>query len=163
MSLHAILAHKLRSILTMLGIIIGIASVVSVVALGTGSQQQIIADISSLGTNTIDIYPGKTFGDRFSGRYKTLTVADADILGKQPYVDSVTPNTSDSEDMVYQSQTVTAQINGVGEQYFTVKAQKLAQGRFFNRDEVRTLASIWLLMTTHTSSSFLRVVMRWVR
>lgn len=141
MSLHAILAHKLRSILTMLGIIIGIASVVSVVALGTGSQQQIIADISSLGTNTIDIYPGKTFGDRFSGRYKTLTVADADILGKQPYVDSVTPNTSDSEDMVYQSQTVTAQINGVGEQYFTVKAQKLAQGRFFNRDEVRTLAS----------------------
>ena len=59
MSLQAIWAHKLRSCLTMLGIIIGIASVVSVVALGRGSQEKIIADISAMGTNTIDIFPGR--------------------------------------------------------------------------------------------------------
>src|SRR5699024_9021230 len=63
MSVQAILAHKMRSILTMLGIIIGIASVVSVVALGRGSQEKIIANISSMGTNTITVYPGKGFGD----------------------------------------------------------------------------------------------------
>ena len=57
MSIQAILAHKMRSLLTMLGIIIGIAAVVSVVALGKGSQEKILADISSMGTNTIDIFP----------------------------------------------------------------------------------------------------------
>ena len=61
MALNAISAHKLRSFLTMLGIIIGIASVVSIVALGNGSQQKILSDISSMGTNTIDIYPGEGF------------------------------------------------------------------------------------------------------
>ncbi len=58
MSVQAIFAHKLRSLLTMLGIIIGIASVVTVVALGRGSQEKILADISAMGTNTIDIMPG---------------------------------------------------------------------------------------------------------
>ena len=57
MSVQAIMAHKMRSLLTMLGIIIGIASVVSVVALGNGSQQKILEDINSMGTNTISISP----------------------------------------------------------------------------------------------------------
>lgn len=85
MSVQAILAHKMRSLLTMLGIIIGIASVVSVVALGRGSQEKILADINSMGTNTISIYPGKGFGDRRSGRIKTLTVDDANVIGRQGY------------------------------------------------------------------------------
>jgi len=137
MSVQAILSHKMRSVLTMLGIIIGIASVVSVVALGKGSQEKIIADISSMGTNTIDIYPGRGFGDRFSSRVRTLTVADADILGRQSYIDKVTPNTSKNGTLVYLNQELTAQLNGVGDQYFDVKAFTLAQGRYFTRDEVR--------------------------
>ena len=141
MSVQAILSHKMRSILTMLGIIIGIASVVSVVALGKGSQEKIIADINSMGTNTIDIYPGQGFGDRHSGRIKTLNVADAEILGRQPYVDSVTPNTSKSGSLVYLNQTLTAQLNGVGHQYFSVKAFDVDQGRTFLSDEVRSAAS----------------------
>ncbi len=141
MSVQAILAHKLRSLLTMLGIIIGIASVVSVVALGRGSQAKIISDISSMGTNTIDIFPGEGFGDRHSGRIKTLTVDDAEILGKQMYVDSVTPNISGTSDLVYRNTTVTAQLNGVGEQYFTVKALEIDQGRLFTAEEVKANAS----------------------
>ena len=141
MSVQAILSHKMRSILTMLGIIIGIASVVSVVALGKGSQEKIIADINAMGTNTIDIYPGQGFGDRHSGRIKTLNVADAEILGRQPYVDSVTPNTSKSGSLVYLNQTLTAQLNGVGHQYFSVKAFDVDQGRTFLLDEVRSAAS----------------------
>jgi hypothetical protein len=68
MALLAMNAHRLRTFLTMLGIIIGIASVVSVVALGNGSQQQILQNISALGTNTIDVYPGRGFGDMRSAR-----------------------------------------------------------------------------------------------
>ena len=137
MSVKASLAHKMRSVLTMLGIIIGIASVVSVVALGRGSQEKIIANISSMGTNTINVYPGQGFGDRKSDKVKTLTVADSDVLGKQSYIDSATPNTTAAGTLVYRNITVNAQLSGVGEQYFDVKGLKPAEGRFFNRDDVR--------------------------
>ena len=141
MSVQAILAHKMRSVLTMLGIIIGIASVVSVVALGRGSQAKIIADISSMGTNTINVYPGKGFGDRKSDKVKTLTVADSEILGKQSYIASATPNTTTTGTLVYRNISVNAQLSGVGEQYFDVKGLKPAMGRFFNADDVKANAS----------------------
>ena len=91
MSIQALLAHKLRSVLTMLGIIIGIASVVSVIALGKASQKQILSEIRRIGTDTISIYPGKNWGDLQFGKIKTLTVADADALSQQSYVQNVTP------------------------------------------------------------------------
>ncbi len=137
MSVQAILAHKMRSVLTMLGIIIGIASVVSVVALGRGSQEKIIANISSMGTNTVTVYPGLGFGDRKSDKYKTLTVADSQILGKQSYIDSSTPSTATTGTLVYRNLSANAQLSGVGEQYFDVKGLKPAAGRFFNADDVK--------------------------
>src|SRR5690606_33057627 len=94
MALRAMVAHKLRTFLTMLGIIIGIASVVSVVALGQGSQQTVLENIASIGTNTINIYPGSGFGDRRSNRIQTLLPADAEALASQPYADSVSPQVS---------------------------------------------------------------------
>ena len=136
MSVQAILAHKMRSLLTMLGIIIGIASVVSVVALGRGSQQKILQDISAMGTNTISIYPGSGFGDRRAGRIRTLSVADADTLAQQQYVASVTPSTSTSGTITYRNTDLTAQLYGAGEQYFDVRGIKLAEGRFFDADDV---------------------------
>src|SRR5690606_39200104 len=80
MAVLAMASHRLRTFLTMLGIIIGIASVVSVVALGQGSREQILENISAIGTNTINIYPGAGFGDRRSGRIETLVPADAEAL-----------------------------------------------------------------------------------
>lgn len=136
MSVQAILAHKMRSLLTMLGIIIGIASVVSVVALGRGSQQKILQEISAMGTNTISIYPGSGFGDRRAGRIRTLSVADADTLAQQQYVGSVTPSTSTSGTITYRNTALTAQLYGAGEQYFDVRGIKLAEGRFFDADDV---------------------------
>ena len=142
MSIQAILAHKLRSLLTMLGIIIGIASVVSVVALGRGSQESIMANISAMGTNTINIYPGTGFGDRNRGRVRTLTVSDSDLLARQSYLDSSTPNTSSSGNLVFGNQTLTATLNGVGEQFFDVRGLKLAQGRLFTEADVKDVASV---------------------
>ncbi len=66
MAVLALKAHRLRTFLTMLGIIIGIASVVCVVALGEGSQRKVLENISSLGTNTLEVFPGAGFGE--SGR-----------------------------------------------------------------------------------------------
>lgn len=141
MSVQAILAHKMRSCLTMLGIVIGIASVVSVVALGKGSQEKIIAEISSMGTNTIDIFPGKGSGDRYAAKIKTLTVADAETLGRQPYLASSTPNSSVSGTLTWRNISVSAQLNGVGANYFDVKGLEPASGRFFNTEDTRGNAS----------------------
>ena len=70
-ALHALRLNPLRSFLTMLGIVIGVAAVISVVALGTGSQQRILAQISAIGTNTIQVFPGTDFGDERSGKIRT--------------------------------------------------------------------------------------------
>lgn len=136
-ALLAMWSHKLRTFLTMLGIIIGIASVVSVIALGTGSQQQILADINAIGTNTIDIYPGSDFGDRKAQSIRTLVPADADAIAQQSYVDSVTPSVSTNVSLRYRNVTVNATLNGVGDQYFRVRGFEIAKGVAFDAGAVR--------------------------
>ena len=142
MSVHAIMSNKMRSLLTMLGIIIGIASVVSVVALGNASQAKIMEQINSMGTNTIDIRPGTGFGDRRSARVRTLKVSDSEHLSKLSFIDNATPSVSASGNLAYGSYTLTAQLNGVGAQYFDVKGRKIAQGRIFTEEEVDKMASV---------------------
>ena len=140
MAMLALKAHRLRTFLTMLGIIIGIASVVSVIALGEGSQRKVLANINSLGTNTLEVFPGKSFGDMRSGRIKTLVVADADALAKLTYVAAVTPTVSTSSTVRFGSTEANALINGVGDAYFSVKGSKLVAGRLFDADGVRRMA-----------------------
>ncbi|HBS24953.1 MacB family efflux pump subunit, partial [Thalassospira sp.] len=132
MALVAMNAHRLRTFLTMLGIIIGIASVVSVVALGQGSQDRILADISSIATNTIDVNRGKDFGDRDASQIRTLTAADADILATQYYVDSVTPKVSSTVTLRYGNIEVDAAVAGVGTDYYRVRGYEMADGIWFN-------------------------------
>jgi len=139
MALLAMRAHRLRTFLTMLGIIIGIASVVAVVALGEGSRQRVLANIASIGTNTLSINPGTGFGDRRSAAVTTLVAADADALAQQPYVDSVTPQVSTSATLRHGNVAATGQVTGVGEQFFRVRGMQLAEGAFFGPDAVRRL------------------------
>jgi macrolide transport system ATP-binding/permease protein len=142
MALLALNAHRMRSFLTMLGIIIGIGSVVSVVALGAGSRKQVLANISSIGTDTLEIMLGKDFGDLRSASIKTLKVADADALAGQPYADSVTPQVQTSVTLRYRNIASTGQVNGVGDQYFQVRGLKLAEGSLFGTDAVKTYAQV---------------------
>ncbi|MDE2400721.1 MAG: MacB family efflux pump subunit [Burkholderiales bacterium] len=137
MALRAMAGHRLRTLLTMLGIIIGIASVVSMVALGEGSRQRVLKDISAMGTNTIDIFPGKNFGDRQAGRIHTLVPTDADALAKLFYVDSVTPSVNTSVTLRRGNVEATANITGVGDQFFRVKGYTMGQGQAFDADSVR--------------------------
>ncbi|WP_102224548.1 MacB family efflux pump subunit [Acidimangrovimonas sediminis] len=142
MALLAMNAHRLRTFLTMLGIIIGIASVVSVVALGQGTQAKVLSNISSLGTNTLDIFPGKDFGDVHSGRITTLVVGDADVLAREPYIAAATPTVTTSSTARFGATEANAQVNGVGRQYFEVKGSKLAEGRFFDTGDVDRMAQV---------------------
>ncbi len=140
MALLSMRAHKLRTFLTMLGIIIGIASVIGVVALGQGSQQRVLQNISSLGTNTLEIFAGKDFGDIRSGKITTLVVSDADALAGQPYVAAVTPTVSTSSTVRFGAKEANALVNGVSDQYFAAKGTKLSEGRFFDAASVREKA-----------------------
>ena len=140
MAVRAMVAHKLRTLLTMLGIIIGIASVVSVVALGQGSRERILADISGLGTNTIDIRPGTGFGDRNASRIQTLVAADAQALASLPYLDAVSPGVQTSRTARYRNAEKIANINGVGEAYFRAMGYDMAAGMAFDARSVRQQA-----------------------
>lgn len=142
MAMIAMSNNRLRTFLTMLGIIIGIASVVSVVALGAGSQQSIMDNISSMGTNTIEIKPGTGRGDIRSGRVRTLTADDAIALKTLPFVDSVTPTVRANVAIRYSSETVSGSVQGVGPEYFRVRGYTLAQGQYFNEDSVDELEQV---------------------
>ncbi len=142
MALLAMNAHRLRTFLTMLGIIIGIASVVSVVALGAGAQKKVLEDISAIGTNTIEVFSGAGFGDVRAAAVRTLVPSDADALAAQPYVDSVTPNLSTATRFRWRNVELTGTVNGVGEQYFRVKGVKFAQGVAFEHTAVQELQQV---------------------
>ncbi|CAN5755861.1 MacB family efflux pump subunit [soil metagenome] len=140
MALLAMNAHRMRTLLTMLGIIIGIASVVSIVALGEGSRQKVLENISSIGTNTIEIFSGTGFGDPRSARIQTLKPSDADALAEQSYVDSVTPNVSASVTARYRNIDASVSVSGVGDQYFRVRGMNMAQGTPFDANAVHNYA-----------------------
>jgi len=142
MALRAMSSHKLRTFLTMLGIIIGIASVVSVVALGQGSQQTVLENIASIGTNTINVFPGTGFGDRGQGRIKTLLASDADAIAQESYADSVTPRVSTNQSILFENIAVNAQVSGVGVDYFRVNGSTLTEGSSFDVTSVDSRAQV---------------------
>ncbi|AKG07469.1 macrolide transporter [Moraxella bovoculi] len=137
MSIYAMKAHKMRTLLTMLGIIIGIASVVSIVGLGQGSQAKILADINALGTNTITVMNGYPFGDarRRFGR-DNLTVADAQAVADQPYAVSVSPMVNKSMSIRFENIDATGTINGVGKDYLSVTGEVLSMGQGFDDESI---------------------------
>ncbi len=137
MSLLAMRAHKMRTLLTMLGIIIGIASVVSVVGLGKGSQEQILSNISSLGTNTITVTDGYPYGDpRRQYNDDNLTPQDAQAVADQPYVLSVSPQLNSNMNVRYRNIQEAASISGVGKDYLDVSGEKLALGQGFDEQSI---------------------------
>lgn len=142
MAIQSVISNKMRSLLTMLGIIIGVAAVISVIALGRGSQAKLISDIQTLGTNTIEIFPGQGFGDLQSWRIKTLTVSDSEALKKKTYIKGASPKTDATGVVVYRNNSVNSLIYGVGNQYFAVKGMSLESGRVFSRKDVENINSV---------------------
>jgi macrolide transport system ATP-binding/permease protein len=154
MAVLAMAAHRLRTFLTMLGIVIGIASVVAMVALGEGSRRKVLSNISALGTNTLEIFPGTDFGDMRSSRIRTLVQSDAEALARQDWAAGATPTVSTATTLRLGSIEASAQVSGVGPDYFSVKAVKLLAGRFFDAEAARTLSQEAVIDETTAKTLF---------
>lgn len=155
MAISSIFSHKLRSFLTMLGIIIGIASVICVVALGEGSQEKILSSIRAIGTNTINIYPGKNFGDLRAGKVKSLSVDDSKILEMQNYLDYSTPNTSTSGVITYKNLSLNANLRGGGVNSLAVNGIEIQTGRSFEVSDIENSSSV-VIIDQNTKNSFFK-------
>ncbi|MCA0998471.1 MacB family efflux pump subunit [Alloyangia pacifica] len=145
MALKSMASHKLRSFLTMLGIIIGITSVVSVVALGNGSQQKVLENISSIGTSTIDIRPGTGFGDRRANRVDTLVGGDADALDGRAFAASVSPEVSTTATVIHAGTSASASVKGVSAGYFQLGAYSVTEGATFTEADLKARAQVAVL------------------
>ncbi|CAI0754107.1 macrolide ABC transporter ATP-binding protein/permease MacB [Serratia quinivorans] len=128
MAWRAMAASKMRTALTMLGIIIGIASVVSILVIGDAAKQMVLADIKSIGTNTVDIYPGKDFGDDDPTFRQALKYDDLEALREQPYVNALSPTIASSMRLRLGNVDVAANVTGVSEQFFRVYGMTFTQG-----------------------------------
>lgn len=153
-AIRALNAHRLRSFLTMLGIIIGIASVVSVVALGTGSKQRVLENISSLGTSTITVRPGSGFGDRRARAIDTLVAADADALSAEPYAASASPEIQTSANVTWRGTSASVSVRGVGVEYFDVGGFTVLEGQAFGPEALARRRQVAVLDTEAASAFF---------
>ncbi|HDL8052386.1 TPA: macrolide ABC transporter ATP-binding protein/permease MacB [Yersinia enterocolitica] len=142
MAWRAMSANKMRTALTMLGIIIGIASVVSILVVGDAAKQLVLADIRAIGTNTIDVYPGKDFGDDDPSTRQALVYDDMAALKAQSYVSAVSPTIAGSMRLRYGNIDVAASVSGVSEQYFRVYGMKLEQGTAITREQVERQSQV---------------------
>jgi putative ABC transport system permease protein len=152
-SLEAIRAHRLRSGLTMLGILIGIAAVILTVGLGEGAQAQVASAINSLGTNLLVVSPGSststTTGVRGgSGSATTLTVQDATALGAAgvaPDIAAVAPTTSRNSSLAAGPTTWTTSVVGTTPAWLTVRARTVSEGRFLTDADETSEAAVTVL------------------
>ncbi len=154
MAVRAMTSHRLRTLLTMLGIIIGISSVVSIIALGNGSRQRLQDELSSLGTNTIEIFPGEGFGDRRANKVLTMNIADAEALEQLDYVDAVTPGYSTAVTLRRGNVDAGGSVSGVGDQFFRVHGNKFAEGRSFDADAIRQQSQVAVIDNNARKSLF---------
>lgn len=145
MAYRAMLSNRMRTLLTMLGIIIGIMAVVSVVALARGASEKIIANIAAMGTNTITIYPGQRMGDVRSGRVRSLTPRDLVVLQGQPFVDSVSASVQTNALLRRGAQESNAMAQGVSLDLFRVYGLKVKEGRIFSNQELQDRAQVGVI------------------
>jgi len=133
----SIRANKLRSVLTMLGIIIGVGAVIVVVSLGTGAQKAVEERITALGANLLQIYPGQSFqGGRASEQRVSMTVDDAEALRRDArLLSGVVPEMRRSLQIKYGSQNLNVNVTGTTANYATVRNFKVQYGRMFTQGD----------------------------
>ena len=131
---QSIRANKLRAALTMLGVIIGVAAVITVVAMSTGAQKAVEDRIKALGANLLSIYPGQSFMmGRASDVRVSLTTDDADALARDgQLIEAVVPELQRSLPVTYLNQNLNVNITGTTPNFTTVKNYKITHGRMFS-------------------------------
>ena len=158
LALRALKANKMRTLLTMLGIIIGVAAVIAMLAVGTGATQKITEQIASMGSNLLIVLPGSTTsgGIRMgAGTQPTLTVGDSQAILDEAYsVDAVAPILSGTAQVVYGHQNWSTGIVGTTPSMLTVRDWPLSAGRGFTGTDVKNATKVCLVGQTVVDNLF---------
>ncbi len=153
---RGLLANKMRSLLTMLGIIIGVAAVIIMISVGGGATQQITSRIASMGSNLLIVMPGAGFGPvrGAGGVVNTLTLDDARAIADLPLVQNVAPEASRGVTAVAGSRTWATSIAGTTGPYQAIKNLPLETGAFFTAEDVDQAALVAVLGQTVVANLF---------
>ena len=159
--LDAVLSHRLRSTLTVVGIMIGITAVILTVGLGEGAQKQVGSEITALGSNLLTVTPGSTTsssGIRGGfGSASTLTTGDATALDSKivaPDIRAVAPADSESENLVAGTTNWTTTVVGTDPSWLTVRGRSMTEGRFIDTHDLATRATVVVLGATTAEELF---------
>ena len=158
-ALRAIAANKLRSFLTMLGIIIGVASVIAMLAIGQGSKQSIQANIAEMGSNMIMIRPGQDKGPGGArgdaSEMQSLKLKDYETLCEQAkYLAAISPSVSASGQFIYGNNNTPSTVYGISPDYMEIRRLKVEDGEMFTEDDIRTSAKVCLIGKTVADNLF---------
>jgi putative ABC transport system permease protein len=158
MALRGLTANKLRSFLTMLGVIIGVGAVIIAIAIGQGSRAAVAEAIGKLGTNVLTVFPGqqRTGGVAMgSGTVVSMKLEDADAILKEcPSVSNVAPSVNRSAQVKYSNKNSNTTIQGTGQDYPTISNHPIDQGRFFTAQEVKSLRRVAVIGSTTAKDLF---------
>ncbi len=158
-ALRAIAANKLRSFLTMLGIIIGVASVIAMMAIGQGSKKSIQANIAEMGSNMIMIRPGQDKGpggaQQDASDMQTLKLKDYETLKEQSkYLAAISPSVNASGQFINGNNNTPSTMYGISPDYLQIRQQKIKDGEMFTDEEVKTSAKVCVIGKTVADNLF---------
>lgn len=136
MAWRSLLGHRVRAFLSMLGIIIGISSVVSSMAVGEGARQSILAEISQLGTSTLEIRPGLGWDKPRPDFERALSLDDVTMIGQANYVDSISPEVSKFTRAIRGGKELMVSVSGVSNGYFRVQGLNFRSGNGFTQRDL---------------------------
>lgn len=142
---QALNSHRIRTLLSMLGMIIGVASVVISMAVGEGAKQKIIEDISQLGSSTLSVRPGLGWDSQRLDMKDSLTAQDIELIGQQPFVKQLSPVYTFNGQTVAGTQQFDATISGVNQDYFSVLGLNLLSGRLLNLNDIENRHPVLLI------------------
>jgi len=153
MALRSLRANLFRSALTLLGVVIGVAAVVTMLAIGNGSKQQVMQRIQSMGTNLLLVFPGAP-GTRPSGDIATLVPADAQAIGELQNVAGVSPERRGRATLRFGSLDYQTSVTGVWPSYVDTQNWQMARGSFVTEDDVKSYAAVIVLGKTVADNLF---------
>ncbi len=157
-ALRAIAANKMRSFLTALGIIIGIASVITMLAIGQGTKKSIQSNISEMGSNMIMINPGADMRGgvrQDASSMETLKLADYEAIKDQcTYVSAVSPTVTAAGQFVYGNNNTPSSIYGVNQDYLEIRQLTVAEGEMFTDADIKSSAKVCILGQTVVDNLF---------
>ena len=156
-SIDNLSANKLRSILTVLGIVIGVAAVIAMLSIGRGAEASITSRIESIGTNLVYVSPGSTSSEGVrsaAGSASTLTLDDADALASLPGVEAVASQTNSFVQVVYQGQNTNTRLMGVTPGYETVSSLALEDGIFISESDQNARSLVVVLGSSVAENLF---------